>query len=143
MSSVESPAETPDQVLVFALGDDDFCVGIEWVDEIVKPEAVSPLPDMPSMVEGVMDLRGETTTIIDPKVTFGIAETTDDQQVIIFDTGGETSVGWLVDYAYRVRDFENPEIEPVEDNRYIAGILKDDDTFTLWVNPNRVNSQVI
>jgi len=142
MSSVDSPTETPDQVLVFALGD-DFCVGIEWIDEIVKPEEVSPVPDMPSIVEGVMNLRGETTTIIDPKITFGMAETSDNQQVIIFDTDDETSVGWLVDYTYRVRDFENAEIEPVEDNRYIEGILKGNDGFTLWVNPDRVNSQVI
>jgi len=63
--------------------------------------------------------------------------------VIIFDTDDETSVGWLVDYTYRVRDFENAEIEPVEDNRYIEGILKGNDGFTLWVNPDRVNSQVI
>lgn len=142
MASAEPTVEMPDQVLVFALGEDDFCVGIEWVDEIVKPEEVSSVPDMPPMVEGVMDLRGKTTTIVDPKVTFGIPETDDNQQVIIFDTDGETSVGWLVDYAYRVRDFEDPELEAVQDNRYIEGILKDGDDFTLWVNPGRLNSEI-
>jgi purine-binding chemotaxis protein CheW len=142
MSSVEAAVETPDQVLVFALGDEDFCVGIKWVDEIVKEDEVSPVPDMPPMVEGMMDLRGQTTTIIDPKISFGIGQTKEDQQVIIFDTDDETNVGWLVDYAYRVETVQNPEVEPVEDNQYINGVLKDDGKFTLWVDPNNVNSQI-
>ena len=93
MSGLEPTVEMPEQVLVFSLGDEDFCVGIGWIDEIVKAEAVSPVPDMPPMVEGVMDLRGQTTTIVDPKVTFGLERADDDQQVIIFDTDDETSVG--------------------------------------------------
>lgn len=142
MSSAVASVEPPAQVLVFSLADEEYCVGIDWIDEIVKAEAVRPIPDTPRMVDGVMDLRGETTTIVDPTVPFGVTGSAADQQVIIFETDSERSVGWLVDYADRVRDFENPDLEAVEDNRYINGIVQANDEFILWVDPTQVNEQI-
>lgn len=142
MSNAMATVEPPEQVLVFRLGTEDFCVDIGWVAEIVKPTAVSPVPDSPRMMQGVMDLRDVTTTIVDPKVTFGLDPTEGDQQVIIFETDDETSIGWLVDYTYQVEDVTGSELDPVEDNRYVRGVVKDEDAFTLWVDPTEVNSQL-
>lgn len=134
--------ETPAQVLVFSLAEEAYCVGIEWIDEIVKAEAVSPIPDTARMVEGVMDLRGATTTIIDPAVPFDVTGSADDQQVIVFETEAERNIGWLVDSADRVRDLENPDRKAVEDNRYVNGIVQANDEFILWVDPTEVNDQL-
>ena len=141
MASAESAVEPPDQVLVFDLGTDRFCVGIERVDEIVKAGSVSPVPEAPPMVQGVMDLRGETTTIVDPTVALGSTAGADDQQVIIFDTES-SKIGWLVDRVYRVDELRDPETETVDDNPYVEGILKNGDEFTLWIDPDRVHGQL-
>lgn len=142
MSSIDTAVEAPEQVLVFSLGADRFCVGIDRVDEIVKAGAVSSIPESPPIVEGVMDLRGETTTVIDPTTVFESDATDTDRQVIIFDTDAEKKIGWLVDQVYRVDELRHPETEAVEDNRFVNGILKNDDEFTLWVDPDRVHGEV-
>ncbi|AWB26322.1 chemotaxis protein CheW [Halococcoides cellulosivorans] len=140
-----SPAATlepPSQVLVFALGDERYCVGIDQVEEIVATQPISPVPDSPRMVEGVMDLRGTTTTIVDPTVPFGVTGPVDQRQVIVFEADDQRRIGWLVDHGERVREFESPDVEPAEDTQQITGILNADEEFLFWVDPDPINSQI-
>ncbi|MFC7194669.1 chemotaxis protein CheW [Halosimplex aquaticum] len=62
------------RVLEFALGDEQYCLDIEYVEEIVKRETVTRVPNTADCVEGVVDLRGQITTILDPKVLLDIPE---------------------------------------------------------------------
>ncbi len=165
MATARVETEVPSQILVFTLGENRFGVAIEEIDEIVKAGDVSPVPDTPRMVEGVMNLRGETTTIIDPTVVFSLDQTDTEPRVIIYDThetahgnrdesdtesadDGDDAhtdsgkVGWLVDEVHQVRDLDDPEVEPAPDSKYVNGILKQDDQFTLWVEPQLVNDRL-
>ena len=67
-----SAANTTGQVLEFALGDETYCVSIDYVTEIVDVGELTTVPNAPRHVEGVMDLRGRTTSIVDPKTVFDI-----------------------------------------------------------------------
>lgn len=67
-------SDTETQVLEFTLGEEQYCVTIEAVNEIVKAAEVTPMPDTPPAVIGMMDLRGKTTTIVNPKPVFEAAE---------------------------------------------------------------------
>ncbi|MUV88957.1 chemotaxis protein CheW [Halapricum sp. CBA1109] len=142
MSGGTATVDAPEQVLVFSLGADRFCVGIDRIDEIVEADTVSSLPGAPPLVEGVMNLRGETTTVIDPSSVLDGDSTATTRQVIIFDTDDDRKVGWLVDRVHRVEDLADPETEPVEDNQYVEGILQTDDGFVLWVAPGPVHSRL-
>ncbi|MFB9806318.1 chemotaxis protein CheW [Haladaptatus pallidirubidus] len=55
------------QVVEFRLGDDICAINIDQVDSIVEVKRVTRIPRTSDSIEGVMDLRGETTAIIDPK----------------------------------------------------------------------------
>lgn len=141
--TAQATLEVPEQVLEFTLGEEQFCVGIESVDEIVKTSELTELPDSPRHVVGMMDLRGETTIVVNPKRVFDITDDGGTDQVIIFDHDeDDQQVGWLVDRAHRVSALEDPELDPVEDNQYINGVVSGDGEFTLWVDPIRVNSSV-
>ena len=52
------------QVLTFTLGEAEYCVPIEYVAEIGGGDTVRSVPNTDPHVEGVTDLRGETTTIV-------------------------------------------------------------------------------
>ncbi|MEF8772672.1 chemotaxis protein CheW [Halodesulfurarchaeum sp.] len=55
-------------VLKFSLGDGRYCIDISHVEEIVDAnEEITPDPNADDHIVGVVDLRGETTTIVDPK----------------------------------------------------------------------------
>lgn len=140
MSEVQH-SDTETQVLEFTLGEEQYCVTIEAVNEIVKATELTPMPDTPPAVVGMMDLRGQTTAIVNPKRVFETDEQTAGEQVIIFDDDLHQQFGWLVDRVRRVENFQDSEMELVEDNKFVSGVVSRDGKFTLWVDPDCVHEQ--
>ena len=60
------------QVVEFILGDDIFAINLFDVKEIVEYTRIMPLPGREQFIKGIIDLRGEITTIIDLKEKMGI-----------------------------------------------------------------------
>jgi purine-binding chemotaxis protein CheW len=132
------------EVLEFELGDETYCLDIEYVAEIVEREAGTTIPNAPPHVEGVMDLRGETTTIVDPKRVLNVRGE-GGERVIVLDSdrlGRNGAVGWLVDEVEQVIPVDRSDLdaEPVEDVDAIEGMLKRDGEFVLWLDPTEIES---
>ncbi|MFW6317929.1 MAG: chemotaxis protein CheW [Halorubrum sp.] len=140
MAATEAEAE-PTKVLEFGLGDGTYCLDIGIIDEIVDAGELTRIPNSPDHVEGVMDLRGRTTTIVDPKTLFDIGEDGPRERIVVFDDaeideGG--TVGWMVDEVFQVRDVSPEDVDQnttVEDEG-VRGIVKSDDRFVVWVSPD-------
>jgi purine-binding chemotaxis protein CheW len=126
------------QVLEFDLNDQRYCVEIEHVAEIVDEKALTSVPDSQPHVVGVMNLREQTTTIVDPKVVFGLDRPERDHRIIVFDTETDGQTGWLVDALDQVSTFERSAVQPQEDADTIHGLVSRDDGFLLWVDPTVV-----
>ena len=60
------------QLVTFQLGDELYGVDIMDVKEIVKVQAVRPIPNAPYYVEGIINLRGEIIPIINLHKRFHI-----------------------------------------------------------------------
>jgi len=59
------------QFLVFRLGDDEFGLPIETVDEVARvPDRISRVPKTPKFLEGVINLRGEVLPVVDQRRRF-------------------------------------------------------------------------
>ena len=59
------------QFLVFRLGDDEFGLPIEAVDEVARvPEQITRLPKTPKFLEGVVNLRGDVLPVVDQRRRF-------------------------------------------------------------------------
>jgi hypothetical protein len=86
MTTAAPDLATPEQVLEFSLGEERYCVGIGRVEEIVRAEDLTSLPNSPAQVAGMMDLRGQTTTILDPKRIFEVSSGQSSQQVVVSTT---------------------------------------------------------
>ncbi|MFC7203980.1 chemotaxis protein CheW [Haloferax namakaokahaiae] len=128
------------QVLEFQLGSETYCVDIEYVSEIVDKGQLTAVPNAPNYVEGVMDLRGRTTSIINPKSLLNIDEAGESKRIVIFDPNkfqDEAATGWLVDEVYQVvrvsmNDVEEP---PLEKDDAIEGVIKRDGELVIWISP--------
>lgn len=126
------------QVLEFGLEDEIFCVEIENISEIVeKPEKITNLPNTPASVEGVVDLRGRTTTIVNPKLKLDLPNTDAGDRIIVFesDDGGDT-VGWLVDSVRQVIGIREDEVDKTVRSESVTGLIKraSRDDLTIWVD---------
>ncbi|MFB6202400.1 MAG: chemotaxis protein CheW [Halorhabdus sp.] len=127
------------QVLEFELNDQRYCVEIEHIAEIVDEKTLTPVPDSKRHVRGVMNLREQTTTIIDPKVIFGLESEDGNHRIVIFDSDTDSQSGWLVDEVDRVSTFERSAVKPQDDVESIRGVVNRDEDFLLWVDPTALN----
>ena len=141
----ETTSEEPEQeeeirVLEFRLGDEHYCLDIEHVEEIVKEESVTRVPNTPEHVHGVVDLRGQITTILDPKIALDIAEDDGEQLIVVF--GAETfedqgHAGWIVDEVRQVLPITESEVkESPLDRQSIKGVIERDEEFVIWTTPD-------
>ena len=137
---------TNGQVLEFQLGEETYCVSIDCVTEIVDVGDLTAVPNSPRHVRGVMDLRGRTTSIVDPKTIFDIAGNGDEQRIIVFDPGivaDQGAAGWLVDEVYHVVQVDETDVDdsPTQGDDAVRGVIKrDDGNFVIWVDPRTVHS---
>lgn len=70
-----SNAKSYEQALLFELGGQRYCMSLEDISEIVeRPKAMTTLPNSPPHIEGVVDLRGMTMQVINPKSLLNIPE---------------------------------------------------------------------
>lgn len=129
-----------EQVLVFTLGDTQYCVGIDTIDEIVEKGELTQVPNAAAHIRGVMDLRGETTTLIDPKQVLETGGETDPDRVVIFSGDRRRSVGWLVDQVHEVADVDDTDIESVSEEETVRGVIRSEDRFIIWLDPALVNA---
>lgn len=139
MATVQPSAGT--QVLEFRLGSDRYCVDIRAVAEIVDVRTVTPLPNAPRHVRGVMDLRGRTTTIVDPTVRLGLEKTGAEGagRILVFDPDhtDDASMGWVVDEVDEVSDVSPDAVDeaPVDHDPCARGVVRRDDGLVVWLRP--------
>ncbi len=122
----------PIQVVEFDLGKEHFAIDLFDVREVVEKSRITQLPNSPIYVRGIIDLRGEITTIIDLKKRLNItaAEEENAGWIIILDQrAASTRMGVLVDDVTSVSTFERDQVDsnPLSTNDMetaIRGIIK-------------------
>lgn len=121
-------------VLEFSLADGRYCIDITHVDEIVDAsEDVTPLPNSDRRVVGVVDLRGETTTIVDPAVALDLDEQSTGRRIVVLSEFDRT--GLLIDDVHQVLDVEDEEVDTSNASESTHGVVRRDDRFVVWVEP--------
>jgi len=136
----EIPAEDEERstVLTFALGKQIFAVDVHLVREILDMTEISPIPNMPHEILGMIDLRGQGIAIVDLASRIGASvENWDHARIIVFELPnktGTTSLGVVADRVLRVRETDtSSDIEPVPDTlsgwtcSEASGMLRTDD----------------
>ena len=125
-------SDAKQEFLTFIIGKEEFAVEILRVQEIRGWVTPSPLPNVPSYVKGVVDLRGTVVPIIDLREKFNLKAVYDGTTVVIvvhiITSLGERIVGLVVDAVSDVHQFDinalqaAPDISDSIDNQYILGL---------------------
>lgn len=122
------------QVVIFALGEEQFAIDLFDVKEVVEYTTITKLPNVPAYIRGIIDLRGEITTIVDLKhrlnITAGNTITADTSRIIVLDdTITRSKIGILVDDVTSVSTFEDGQVDYTsasvsKEDTAIVGIIK-------------------
>ena len=99
-------------VVEFFLGGERCAIDIDGVDGIVEMKQITRVPRAPDAVEGVMDLRGETTAVIDPKEFLAVEESGDEQNILVLDREGDKQkIGIRVDEVAEVTAYGEDQVD--------------------------------
>jgi len=136
---------TENQFVVFKLGDERYGVDILNVNTISEYLEITKVPDAPSYVKGIINLRGDIIPVVNLKNRFNIEETgvSDETRIIIYAIEG-VLIGFLVDEASQVLRIDESDIEPTpailkgQDREYISGVAKYENKIIILLDFARV-----
>jgi len=112
------------QNVIFKLDNVEYGIDILQVNEIVKLQNITKVPNTPEYVDGVINLRGTVIPIIDLKVKFklGRKERNEDSRIIVVNVN-EKTLGIVVDEVAEVIRINE---EQVDDSSTISAHINDD-----------------
>lgn len=146
MSDITEPQEL--QVVIFGLGSEEYGVDISSLREIIRMVEITRIPKLPGFIEGVINLRGQTTTVIDLRKRFDMDPAlTDSSRIIIVDLKGE-SIGMIVDSVSEVKSISLDDIDSVpsiKDTRtqeYLKGIIKLGERIIILLDHEKILSEL-
>jgi len=99
------------QLIVFALADEEYGVGIGDVKEIIRTGDVTQIPDSPGFIAGVINVRGSIIPVLDLSEMFFLAEGKESKHIIVTEQG-ENTFGLMVDGVTEVLRVDGGEIKP-------------------------------
>lgn len=138
MATTAKPPAAGDRAgkyLTVVLDNEAYGLAVLKVREIIRLQKITPVPQMPAFVKGVINLRGRVIPIVDLRVKFGLrAEFGERTCVVVVQvaTGQDPAVqmGLIVDSVEEVATLTGEEIEPTPefgarvDTTYLLGMAK-------------------
>jgi len=119
------------QLVGFTIGKELFGVDILMVQEIIRAAPITPVPNSPDFVEGVINLRGNILPVIDLRKRLNLLSSEVDKYdtwILILDIGNKTT-GFIVDSVTEVIKIQENTIEPPPDiikagleSQYLRGV---------------------
>jgi purine-binding chemotaxis protein CheW len=103
--------------LTFALGSEEYGIGILKVREIIGLLEITAVPHTPTHIKGVINLRGRVIPVLDLRTKFGMPAKEHDERTCIIvaevqGQAGTVQIGMLVDSVSEVLNISEEEIEP-------------------------------
>jgi purine-binding chemotaxis protein CheW len=114
-----------DRYLCFSLGTQGFGVPISQVKEIVEMQEITPVPHMPTYIQGVINLRGQIIPLLDLRLRMGMDFRDYDRRTcIVIVQHKERQVGMAVDRMEEVLHFRSEIREQAPDYRSVGELHK-------------------
>jgi purine-binding chemotaxis protein CheW len=118
------------QFVVFRLGDDEFGLPIEAVNEVARvPDQITRLPKTPKFLEGVVNIRGDVVPVVDQRRRFDMPalKETNSRRLVVVKTDRHRA-GLIVDSVSEVLRCFADDIAPApnltnETVRLVHGVL--------------------
>jgi len=148
-NTIRKSQNIDDRFLNFSLAEEEYCIQILQVREIMGKVDITALPQTPDFIQGVINLRGNIVPIIDLRLKFGLPfKEYDDRTTVIFVEimfeGNQTLIGIVVDTIDEVINISKEKISNVPyintkiKANYIEGIAETEEGIKIVLDINKV-----
>ncbi|SLM30073.1 putative Chemotaxis protein CheW [Desulfamplus magnetovallimortis] len=156
------------QIATFNLGDSRLGIDILLIKEIYRHMSITPIPDSPPHLKGLMNLRGRVVTVIDLNVCLNrpSSEPIETSRLLVLKTDDEIGkyrqsglpgnislghdiVGLLIDQMDDVITIQNSDILPAPPNleetedALIQGVIKQGEELIIILDVNEVLKKIM
>jgi len=135
----------PLELIAFRVGDQEFCMRTTSIREIRGWSPVTPIPQAPYDVLGVINLRGSVIPIVDLSHKLGMGPTaSNDRSAIIVGEVHDMVVGMLVDRVSDILTVPASSLQPVPelttsfDKSIAEGIIAAESGMICFLNLQRL-----
>ena len=129
------------QYLTFLIEDQEYGLEIFKIREIRGYAPITPIPNVPPHVRGVMNLRGTVLPVVDLRMKFHLPAVEYNKfTVIVIATVADKTVGLLVDAVSDVliveadKMREAPDFGSAVNTRFINGVFQSKERLTVALN---------
>lgn len=104
------------QYVKIAMGTEMYGIDISYVDNIVRPQQVTRVPNVASYIKGVINIRGEIVPIMSLRLKMGLEEIeeTKSTRFIIIKMEKYGKIGLIVDAVKEVVALTEDQIEKMK-----------------------------
>jgi len=148
-AAVSSGAAAPQalEILAFTLGQEEYGIDIQKVQELRGYDTVTRIANAPEHIKGVVNLRGIIVPIVDMRIKFNLGTPAYDQfTVVIILNIGSRVMGMVVDSVSDVITLKPEQIKPapemgsVLDTGYLIGLGTIDQRMLILVDIEKLMS---
>jgi purine-binding chemotaxis protein CheW len=146
---VKHTATASSQFLTFLLDEQEYGLELFKIQEIRGYAPVTPIPNVPAHVRGVMNLRGTVLPVVDLRMKFRLPPIEYNKfTVIVIAMVGEKMVGLLVDAVSDVLQVAQdairaaPDFGSAVDMRFIDGVFQTRERLAVALNLERLLSDI-
>jgi len=154
MEAVAGLNTSENQYLTFMLSGEEYGVDILTVQELRGWEDTTPIPNTPSFVLGVINLRGVVVPIVDLRDRFGLESMEYGQTTVVIivkveAAGKERVLGIVVDAVSEVYDINKDDMQPPPDMDgsisidFVTGLATMDDKMVILLDINKLVNEGI
>ncbi len=149
--AVKAMADREGKYLTFSMAKEEYGIGILKIKEIIGMMTITPVPQTPAFVKGVINLRGKVIPVVDLRLKFGMEEIeyTERTCIIVVEVTGQTGtvqIGIVVDAVSEVLNIKGEDIEDTPtfgtklNIEYILGMAKMEGGVKILLDIDRVLS---
>lgn len=139
------------QLVVFRLGNEEYGADISQIREIIRAGDITSIPQAPEYVHGVINLRGQVTTVVNLRRRLSMPDREKDSnsRIVIVEVDHST-VGMMVDSVTEVKYINGSQVESFsgllaagEEQNYIRGVCKLKDHLLILIDLKHVLAEVV
>jgi purine-binding chemotaxis protein CheW len=140
----ESKIDEVIQLVGFIVGEEEFAIPILSIQEIIKPISCTRVPQTPTYILGVFNLRGSVIPLIDLRARFGLTSQKHGEETrFVVMKNGDDVAGFVIDRLTEAIRMPKRDIGPApetvsESETMIDGVGKQSDRIVTILKVNKL-----
>ena len=149
--AIQKMSHREGKYLTFSLDNEEYGIGILKIKEIIGMMRITPVPQTPDYVNGVINLRGKVIPVIDLRARFAMPRIDYNERtcIVVVEIGTASArlhIGVVVDSVSEVINIKDADIEDTPsfgttlDTNYILGMAKSAGSVKILLDIDRILS---